>query len=41
MVLIFAKSKGTMDLMVSAEVHVADKVPVLGTGRIDFASNRS
>ena len=38
MFLTFTKSKGTMDLMVPAEVRVVDKVPVLGTGKIDFAS---
>ncbi len=31
----FAKSKGAMDLMIPAEVHV-DKVPILGTGKVDF-----
>ena len=32
----FAKSKGASDLMVPAEVVVLDKVPVLGTGKIDM-----
>ena len=32
----FAKSKGAADLMVPAEVVVVDKVPVLGTGKIDM-----
>jgi acyl-[acyl-carrier-protein]-phospholipid O-acyltransferase/long-chain-fatty-acid--[acyl-carrier-protein] ligase len=34
--LAFAKSKGASDLMVPAEVVVIDKVPVLGTGKIDM-----
>ena len=32
----FAKSKGASDLMVPAEVVVLDKLPVLGTGKIDM-----
>jgi acyl-[acyl-carrier-protein]-phospholipid O-acyltransferase/long-chain-fatty-acid--[acyl-carrier-protein] ligase len=32
----FAKSKGASDLMVPAEVVTLDKVPVLGTGKIDM-----
>jgi acyl-[acyl-carrier-protein]-phospholipid O-acyltransferase/long-chain-fatty-acid--[acyl-carrier-protein] ligase len=32
----FAKSKGASDLMVPAEVVAVDKVPVLGTGKIDM-----
>jgi acyl-[acyl-carrier-protein]-phospholipid O-acyltransferase/long-chain-fatty-acid--[acyl-carrier-protein] ligase len=32
----FAKSKGAADLMIPAEVVVVDKVPVLGTGKIDM-----
>jgi acyl-[acyl-carrier-protein]-phospholipid O-acyltransferase/long-chain-fatty-acid--[acyl-carrier-protein] ligase len=32
----FAKSKGAADLMIPAEVIVLDKVPVLGTGKIDM-----
>jgi acyl-[acyl-carrier-protein]-phospholipid O-acyltransferase/long-chain-fatty-acid--[acyl-carrier-protein] ligase len=32
----FAKSKGAADLMIPAEVLVLDKVPVLGTGKIDM-----
>ncbi len=32
----FAKSKGASDLMMPAEVVVLDKVPVLGTGKIDM-----
>ena len=31
----FAKSKGASDLMVPAEVVFIEKVPVLGTGKID------
>ena len=31
----FAKSKGASDLMVPAEVIVVDKLPVLGSGKID------
>jgi acyl-[acyl-carrier-protein]-phospholipid O-acyltransferase/long-chain-fatty-acid--[acyl-carrier-protein] ligase len=33
---VFAKSNGASDLMVPAEVVVLDKVPVLGTGKIDM-----
>jgi acyl-[acyl-carrier-protein]-phospholipid O-acyltransferase/long-chain-fatty-acid--[acyl-carrier-protein] ligase len=32
----FAKQKGASDLMIPAEVVVLDKVPVLGTGKIDM-----
>ena len=32
----FAKSKGASDLMVPAEVVVVDKVPVLGSGKLDM-----
>jgi acyl-[acyl-carrier-protein]-phospholipid O-acyltransferase/long-chain-fatty-acid--[acyl-carrier-protein] ligase len=32
----FAKSKGASDLMVPAEVVVMEKIPVLGTGKIDM-----
>ena len=32
----YAKSKGASDLMVPAEVVVLDKLPVLGTGKIDM-----
>ena len=32
----FAKSKGASDLMVPAEVVYLEKVPVLGTGKIDM-----
>lgn len=35
--LAFAKSNGAMDLMVPAEVRVVENVPVLGSGKIDFA----
>jgi acyl-[acyl-carrier-protein]-phospholipid O-acyltransferase/long-chain-fatty-acid--[acyl-carrier-protein] ligase len=33
----FAKSKGSSELMIPAEVVVVDKVPVLGSGKLDFA----
>ena len=33
----FAKANGAMDLMVPAEVRVVPKVPVLGSGKLDFA----
>jgi acyl-[acyl-carrier-protein]-phospholipid O-acyltransferase/long-chain-fatty-acid--[acyl-carrier-protein] ligase len=33
--LAFAKSRGAADLMVPAEVVVADKLPLLGSGKID------
>jgi len=33
----FAKSKGASDLMVPTEVVVIDKMPLLGTGKIDLA----
>jgi acyl-[acyl-carrier-protein]-phospholipid O-acyltransferase / long-chain-fatty-acid--[acyl-carrier-protein] ligase len=36
--LAFAKVKGAMDMMVPAEVRVLDKMPVLGSGKIDFVS---
>src|SRR5437588_11074177 len=32
----FARSKGASDLMVPAEVVVLDRLPVLGTGKIDM-----
>jgi acyl-[acyl-carrier-protein]-phospholipid O-acyltransferase/long-chain-fatty-acid--[acyl-carrier-protein] ligase len=32
----YAKSKGASDLMVPAEVVVMEKLPVLGTGKIDM-----
>jgi acyl-[acyl-carrier-protein]-phospholipid O-acyltransferase/long-chain-fatty-acid--[acyl-carrier-protein] ligase len=32
----YAKSKGASDLMIPAEVVVLDKLPVLGTGKIDM-----
>jgi acyl-[acyl-carrier-protein]-phospholipid O-acyltransferase/long-chain-fatty-acid--[acyl-carrier-protein] ligase len=32
----FAKSKGASELMVPAEVLVVDKVPVLGSGKVDY-----
>ncbi|WP_287151143.1 acyl-[ACP]--phospholipid O-acyltransferase [Mesorhizobium sp.] len=36
--LAFAKASGAMDLMVPAEVRVVAKVPVLGSGKLDFAA---
>ncbi|MER9603399.1 acyl-[ACP]--phospholipid O-acyltransferase [Mesorhizobium sp. M0243] len=36
--LTFAKANGAMDLMVPAEVRVVPKVPVLGSGKLDFAA---
>jgi acyl-[acyl-carrier-protein]-phospholipid O-acyltransferase/long-chain-fatty-acid--[acyl-carrier-protein] ligase len=33
----FAKSKGASDLMIPGEILVVDKVPVLGSGKLDFA----
>ena len=33
----FAKSKGAADLMIPAEVMVVPAVPVLGSGKLDFA----
>ena len=35
--LAFAKANGAMDLMVPAEVRTVAKVPVLGSGKLDFA----
>jgi acyl-[acyl-carrier-protein]-phospholipid O-acyltransferase/long-chain-fatty-acid--[acyl-carrier-protein] ligase len=32
----FAKAKGASDLMVPSEVLVVDKVPVLGSGKLDY-----
>jgi acyl-[acyl-carrier-protein]-phospholipid O-acyltransferase/long-chain-fatty-acid--[acyl-carrier-protein] ligase len=32
----FAKSKGASDLMIPAEIVVMEKIPVLGTGKIDM-----
>jgi acyl-[acyl-carrier-protein]-phospholipid O-acyltransferase/long-chain-fatty-acid--[acyl-carrier-protein] ligase len=34
--LAFAKSKGAAELMVPAEIFVVDKVPVLGSGKLDY-----
>ena len=36
--LAFAKLKGAMDLMVPAEVRVISRMPVLGSGKIDFVT---
>ena len=33
----FAKSKGAAELMIPAEIRVVDKVPVLGSGKLDYA----
>jgi acyl-[acyl-carrier-protein]-phospholipid O-acyltransferase/long-chain-fatty-acid--[acyl-carrier-protein] ligase len=38
--LVFAKSRGAMDMMVPAEV-VIGKVPVLGSGKVDFVAARA
>ena len=32
----FAKSRGAAELMIPAEIHVVDKVPVLGSGKLDY-----
>jgi len=32
----FAKAKGASDLMIPADIMVVDKVPVLGSGKLDF-----
>ena len=32
----FAKAKGAAELMIPAEVLVVDKVPVLGSGKLDY-----
>ena len=34
----FAKQRGAQDLMIPAEVRVVPKVPVLGSGKLDFAA---
>jgi acyl-[acyl-carrier-protein]-phospholipid O-acyltransferase/long-chain-fatty-acid--[acyl-carrier-protein] ligase len=34
--LAYAKARNAMDLMVPAEVRVVPKVPVLGSGKVDF-----
>ncbi len=33
----FAKTKNASELMVPAQVIVVDKVPVLGSGKLDYA----
>ncbi|MGB6698359.1 MAG: hypothetical protein WBE80_06500, partial [Methylocella sp.] len=33
----FAKSKGAGELMIPAEIRIVDKVPVLGSGKLDYA----
>ncbi len=35
--LAFAKARGASELMVPAEVMIVDKLPLLGSGKIDFA----
>ncbi|MEM8575946.1 MAG: acyl-[ACP]--phospholipid O-acyltransferase [Pseudomonadota bacterium] len=37
MLLAFAKANGVQDLMVPSDVHVVDAIPVLGSGKVDFA----
>lgn len=32
-----AKARGAQDLMIPAEVRVVEQVPVLGSGKLDFA----
>ena len=34
----YAKSKGASDLMIPAEVTIVDQVPLLGSGKLDFAA---
>jgi acyl-[acyl-carrier-protein]-phospholipid O-acyltransferase/long-chain-fatty-acid--[acyl-carrier-protein] ligase len=34
----YAKSKGASDLMIPAEVAIVDQVPLLGSGKLDFAA---
>jgi acyl-[acyl-carrier-protein]-phospholipid O-acyltransferase/long-chain-fatty-acid--[acyl-carrier-protein] ligase len=34
----FAKAKGAADLMIPAEVMIVDSVPLLGSGKLDFAA---
>ena len=36
--LAFARTRGAVELMVPAEVRVVAKVPVLGSGKIDFVT---
>jgi acyl-[acyl-carrier-protein]-phospholipid O-acyltransferase/long-chain-fatty-acid--[acyl-carrier-protein] ligase len=35
---VFAKAKGASDLMIPSDVLVVDKVPVLGTGKLDYVA---
>ena len=34
----YAKSKGAADLMIPAEVMIVESIPVLGSGKLDFAA---
>jgi acyl-[acyl-carrier-protein]-phospholipid O-acyltransferase/long-chain-fatty-acid--[acyl-carrier-protein] ligase len=35
---VYAKSKGASDLMIPAEIMIVDQVPLLGSGKVDFAA---
>ena len=35
----FAKSRGASDLMIPSDVLVVDKVPVLGSGKLDYVGD--
>ena len=37
-VLAFARERGAVELMVPAEVRVVAKVPVLGSGKVDYVT---
>src|SRR5262249_59831194 len=37
----YAKSKGASDLMIPSDIMVVDHVPVLGSGKHDFAGDTS
>ncbi|MER0238413.1 acyl-[ACP]--phospholipid O-acyltransferase [Fulvimarina sp. MAC8] len=37
----FARSKGAMDLMIPAEIHVVEKMPLLGSGKADFTAAKT
>ena len=34
----YAKSKGASDLMIPAEIMIVEQVPLLGSGKLDFAA---